>query len=780
MRAFQSTYVGRHEFPKSLPDFLLQRWFTFNDRDRRAIRKAFRSRHRIGAALQLGFVGMTGTTLRSLDYVPAAVLRHLGRQFKQPVPDIATLRSLYRRRPTRFAHQRWAIQQWGLREFDSAIERRLTEHLHARTNATLSRGRLEQAAREWLYRAYVAIPRSRTITVLVRGVVQTVALQDHHDLRRYVTEWTVQGFIKELLSHRPGEAMTYLEWLRRPPRRRSMKTLLELFAKYQWLEERIGRGLPILISQERQHVYARRLRRRRSSHLAELPPHRRELEAMCFAAVCLGTLVDDMLRLVEIRITSIWNWGHKVVADRLLPARMRKKSEILAELRRLVTDKSLSDEAFRTKANALLITDQPNIRQSRAADVREVLSRNARRIRPILQLLTKLDLQGEGGGGNGLSWLDGVYDDGIGTFFVDKAPVWARRWKTLIEESDTQTSARAYETATAWAVRQGLRNGSLYSKYGFDYADPSSHWMPAEIWKGRRYGYQLEKDLPNAEHLYTDRAEAALRAGLSGLREAVAAGEVWIGRKDLYFRRDEAEVQPEGVERAQNELYRKIGRIQLPTLLLELDSQVHFSWKLLSREPKSAEELLGVYGALLAAGTDLQSRGVATMIRGVHESTIRRYMRLFESEPALREANDALLHFARSHSIVNHWGSGFEASSDLISLDASKHLYDARVDPKRRVHGIGVYQTVLDQWGIPYDQPLPLPRRQVGAALECVVRQRVTPIRSLAVDTTVTPISALVSPSFSALICILAGATCAVNGCMCLATGRRCPAWSRS
>jgi TnpA family transposase len=259
--------------------------------------------------------------------------------------------------------------------------------------------------------------------------------------------------------------------------------------------------------------------------------------------------------------------------------------------------------------------------------------------------------------------------------------------------------------------------------------------MPPEVWKARRGGYQLEKDLPNAEHLYTDRAQAALRASLAGLQGAVAAGEVWIGRKDLYFRRDEAEVRPAGVDLAQNELYRKVGRIQLPTLLLELDSQVHFSWKLLGREPKSAEELLGVYGALLAAGTDLESRGVATMIRGVHESTIRRYMRLFETEPALREANDALLHFARSHPIVNHWGTGFEASSDLMSLDASKHLYDARVDPKRRVHGMGVYQTVLDQWGIPYDQPLPLMRRQVGAAIEGVVRQRVTPIRSLSVDT---------------------------------------------
>jgi hypothetical protein len=41
--------------------------------------KTFRSRHWIDAALQLGFLGMTGTTLRSLEYVPAAILRHLGR-----------------------------------------------------------------------------------------------------------------------------------------------------------------------------------------------------------------------------------------------------------------------------------------------------------------------------------------------------------------------------------------------------------------------------------------------------------------------------------------------------------------------------------------------------------------------------------------------------------------------------------------------------------------------------------------------------------------------------
>ena len=43
-----------------------------------------------------------------------------------------------------------------------------------------------------------------------------------------------------------------------------------------------------------------------------------------------------------------------------------------------------------------------------------------------------------------------------------------------------------------------------------------------------------------------------------------------------------------------NEPYLKVGRIRLLTLLLELDSQLHFSWKLFRRAPKSAAELLGV------------------------------------------------------------------------------------------------------------------------------------------------------------------------------------------
>jgi hypothetical protein len=338
MRPFQSAYIGGHEFPKGLGEFELRQWFTFGARDRRTIRKTFRSKHWIGAALQAGFVAMTGTTLDSLEYVPPILLRHLGRQFVQKAPDLATLRSLYRRRQTQYDHQRWALEFMGLCKYDENFEQKLTVHIRECTRATLSRNRLELKAREWLYQIFVEIPGPRVIADLVRAVVHTTLAQDHADLKRPMTEAAVRSCLAALLQHRPGHAMTHLEWLRRPPRRRSLKTLRQLTEKYEWLQNLVGRRGRLPIPKERQKVYARRMRRRRAEDVVQLPAFRQELEAACCAAVMLSTLADDILRLVEMRIVSIWTWGYKIAAERVTPKRVLQRGEILAELRRLVSD----------------------------------------------------------------------------------------------------------------------------------------------------------------------------------------------------------------------------------------------------------------------------------------------------------------------------------------------------------------------------------------------------------------------------------------------------------
>lgn len=70
-----------------------------------------------------------------------------------------------------------------------------------------------------------------------------------------------------------------------------------------------------------------------------------------------------------------------------------------------------------------------------------------------------------------------------------------------------------------------------------------------------------------------------------------------------------------------------------------------------------------------------------------------------------------------------------------MSLDVSRHVWMSRVDPKRRRHAVGTYTHVLDRWGIVYDQPLLLSTRQAGAAIEGAVRQSITRLERVAVDT---------------------------------------------
>ena len=114
-------------------------------------------------------------------------------------------------------------------------------------------------------------------------------------------------------------------------------------------------------------------------------------------------------------------------------------------------------------------------------------------------------------------------------------------------------------------------------------------------------------------------------------------------------------------------------------------------------------------------------------------------MRALEASGRLRRANERVVEFQGKHAIAELWGSGKTASSDMMSLDASKHLWNARVDPRRRTHAAGVYTHVLDQHGIVYDQPIVLNERQAGPAIEGVVRYNDSSVRMrlslLAVDT---------------------------------------------
>jgi hypothetical protein len=153
-----ATVPARHERIRSAP------FFSFSVADKRELRVRYPRRLRLGAALQMGFVRMTGTTLDSFDYVPTAVLKHVARTLALPAPDIATLRALYRREKTMFAHQAWAWKFAGFHWAETVDVTAVVDALIAGTAVTLDRHRLARQAREELYARRCSANGTRMVT----------------------------------------------------------------------------------------------------------------------------------------------------------------------------------------------------------------------------------------------------------------------------------------------------------------------------------------------------------------------------------------------------------------------------------------------------------------------------------------------------------------------------------------------------------------------------------------------------------------------------------------
>lgn len=182
-------------------------------------------------------------------------------------------------------------------------------------------------------------------------------------------------------------------------------------------------------------------------------------------------------------------------------------------------------------------------------------------------------------------------------------------------------------------------------------------------------------------------------------------------------------------------LDQRIGEVQLPEVILAVDAQVRFSWIMLGREPRSGQELLMAYAGILAQGTSLSAAECARMIPQLSATSIRQAMRWVGDERRLAQACQAVLEFMQPHAIATTWGRADLASSDMMSLETSRRVWQARQDPRRQTASIGVYSHVRDRWGIFHAQPIVLNERQAGVAIEGVVRQERVEISQLAVDT---------------------------------------------
>jgi len=314
------------------------------------------------------------------------------------------------------------------------------------------------------------------------------------------------------------------------------------------------------------------------------------------------------------------------------------------------------------------------------------------------------------------------------------APSLGRVWQGSIASPDRERAFQALEVATLFALRRAVRNGSVWIEHSLSFRGRARLFFTDERWKAESKKHYARLSLPSKAATFLKPLLARVTAGVDAVAAAARSGVLRVD-DELHLSALPAEDEDPEVTKLRTALDHRIGEVQLPEVILAVDAQVRFSWIMLGREPRSTDELLMVYAGIMAHGTSLTAVECARMIPQLSATSIRQAMRWARDERRLSQACQAVLEFMQRHPIATTWGRSDLASSDMMSMETTKRVWQARLDPRRNTPSVGIYSHVRDRWGIFHAQPFVLNERQAGVAIEGVIRQERLETSQLAVDT---------------------------------------------
>lgn len=720
-----SRFVGQDRLPARLSEFDVERYFALTDTDIATITERFRSDRRAGAAIQLVFLQASGHTLDHVGTLPRQLLRYVSKRLGLPAPTIASLRTLYHRYKTHYDHQVWACGYLSLTSIGPEQWTELKAWMRQDATEALTLDDLVQHARNWLYERRILMPAERTLRDLARSIWSTI----ERGLLAMIEETvTAPGLLRAdavLSTNHDTSGMSVLEWLKTPPARHSPTTLGETFAKVRFLKE-LGADSWALdaVPIEKQRAYAQRVRARRPAKVRELKASARKIELIFFLRVALLELTDALLYQTGRRVSDLVRQAYDRTTVRQARSAIEYRRQLFA-IKVLVRDSKRPAEERLAEIEKLLEDLPERPPTSHAASVRETLTDDHPRIRNLLNPLRELGFTARDAEPclRQLHLIGTLHDNGETELPRDhEVPVGAA-WRDLVEGEDRIRALRALEASTITGLRKGLRRGSIWISHSLAFRERDQMLIPPTQWASERARYLTSLGLSETADSFVERLTEHLKAGLAALEEACEKGSVAIDTDGVLHLSAIEALPNDGIpKRTRDLIFSEIGTAQFADMIMETDSRTGFSEVLLSRKARDANELVSLYAALIAHGTELDTKSVAAMIPQLSSAHIATAMRFLEMPGRLQRANNCIVDFQRTHAITELWGTGRQASSDSMSLDTSPHLFYARVDPRRRTHAVGMYTHVLDQHGIVYNQPIVLNERQAGAAIEGAIR----------------------------------------------------------
>jgi len=219
----------------------------------------------------------------------------------------------------------------------------------------------------------------------------------------------------------------------------------------------------------------------------------------------------------------------------------------------------------------------------------------------------------------------------------DTTPRFGAAWRESIADPDRERAFRALEVATLLALRRAVRNGSVWIEHSLSFRGRERLFLPEERWQAEARRHYARLQLPAKASEFLVPLLARVLVGVDAVAAAARSGDLRVD-DELHLASLAADEEDPQVTRLRSQLDQRIGEVQLPEVILAVDAQVRFSWIMLGREPRTAQELLMAYAGILAHGTSLTAAEFARMIPQWSATSIRQVMRWAGAERRLAQA----------------------------------------------------------------------------------------------------------------------------------------------
>ena len=654
----------------------LARTWTLEASDLSELKSGFRSRYRLGNAIQVCVLRRYGRFLASLSFVSPRIVSHVAQQLGGPAPLEIPVPD---REATRLQQQRRLLDIARFRRFDDDARAELEAWLVSKAQEGHLPDGLDQRAELYLLRRRILCPASSTLERMAAnvcaGAQKDLFERIHADLSP-----GLRARLDQLLSSGSAERRSFFQRLKESPPSASVRSINQYLLRYEELESVLeGGSEPPSVDPEFAAYLASLARVHTAWHLRRFREHKRYALMACFLHESRKEILDHLVEMHDQYVLSLLRqarWAH----ESEYRARRRRQSAalgrvlgVLSRLLEMPADEPVArEDLIDSDAEPLLRESLQDLRAFRRLQISGYGERLVARYPTLRKYFRQfLELPFEAASGNeallGAIELVRSLDSGSLRRLPDDAETSfvPKELRPVLRDAEGRLQRNAWELGLALAIRTALRAGDLYLPKSKQHVSFWNLILDEPQWESVRPESYAELGHPPAvqvQNLLADQLNYTISKAEEAFADngfaTVVAGRLKLKRNDLARPRE---------SRLHQTISANLPRIRVENLLMEVDRATAFTRSFVPLEPhRSRPEQFykSLLAAIISQSTNLGVVAMAQSVPGVTLDMLRHTMQHYLRDETLKDANAAIVDAHHQLPLSSLHGDGRFSSSD--------------------------------------------------------------------------------------------------------------------